>query len=85
LGIEHSLARVGSMMTLFFGQKTVSDWDLAKECDVKRFSSFFWGLISRGVYFPCSQFEAFFVSSAHGAAEIDATLDAANAALMDIA
>jgi glutamate-1-semialdehyde 2,1-aminomutase len=76
-GIPHTLARVGSMMTLFFHPDPVTDWDVAARCDKARFANFFWGLIDRGVYLPCSQYEALFVSSAHTEADIDHTLRAA--------
>jgi glutamate-1-semialdehyde 2,1-aminomutase len=80
-GVPHTIARVGSMLTLFFHGEPVTDWPSASRCDTKHFARFFWGLIDRGVYFPCSQFEALFVSSAHGEADIDATISAAAAAL----
>jgi glutamate-1-semialdehyde 2,1-aminomutase len=75
-GVEHSLTRMGSMMTLFFGGE-VACWDDAARCDTQRFAQYFWGLLDRGVYMPCSQYEALFVSAAHTPADIDATLEAA--------
>ncbi len=80
-GVPHSVARVGSMMTLFFSGNSVTDWPSASHCDTKRFAKYFWGLIERGVYMPCSQFEALFVSAAHSEADIDATIAAAQEAL----
>ncbi len=74
--VPHSFTRIGSMMTLFFTEGPVTDWDSAARCDTPRFAKFFWGLMDRGVYWPCSQFEALFVSAAHGDAEIDRTLEA---------
>lgn len=76
-GIPHTVPRVGSMMTLFFNPDPVSDWDVAARSDRERYARFFWGLIDRGVYLPCSQFEALFLSAAHTEADIDATVDAA--------
>ena len=73
----HAVPRVGSMMTLFFNPDPVTDWDVASRCDRQRFAKYFWGLIDRGVYMPCSQFEALFVSAAHTEADIDATIAAA--------
>ncbi len=75
-GVPHTLRRVGSMMTLFFNPDQVTDWDVAARCDTKAFAKYFWGLIQRGVYMPCSQYEALFVSAAHNEADIDATIDA---------
>lgn len=80
-GVEHCLTRVGSMMTLFFHPGPVSDWDSAARCDTDRFAKYFWGLIERGVYMPCSQFEALFVSAAHSDADIQATIEAAKEVL----
>ena len=76
-GIPHTVTRVGSMMTLFFHPDPVTDWDVASQCDTKRFASYFWGMIDRGIYMPCSQYEALFVSAAHSEADIDATVAAA--------
>ena len=84
-GVPHCLNRVGSMLTLFFQAGPVTDWDSAARSDTAQFSRFFWGLIERGVYLPCSQFEALFVSAAHSDADIDATIAAAGEALDELA
>ena len=81
LGVAHSLARVGSMMTLFFHEGAIRSWDDAQQCDTARFARYFWGLLNRGVYMPCSQFEALFVSAAHTQTDIDTTIAAAEDAL----
>ena len=73
----HQIARVGSMMTLFFNPAVVTDWDVASRSDTARYARYFWGLIDRGVYMPCSQYEALFVSAAHRESDIDATVAAA--------
>jgi glutamate-1-semialdehyde 2,1-aminomutase len=65
------------MMTLFFHPNPVTDWDVAAQCDKARFARLFWGLIERGVYLPCSQYEALFVSAAHTQSDIDHTAQAA--------
>ena len=80
-GVPANLGRCGSMMTLFFNDRPVTDWPSASRSDRKRFASFFWGMIERGVYLPCSQYEAFFVSAAHTEADIDATAAAAREGL----
>lgn len=79
--VPHSLARLGSMMTLFFSGEPVQNWSTAARCDTKKFSQYFWHLIDRGVYMPCSQFEALFISVAHSPADIDATISAARETL----
>jgi glutamate-1-semialdehyde 2,1-aminomutase len=80
-GVPHSITRVGSMLTLFFNSGPVTDWPSASRSDTARFSKFFWGLIERGVYFPCSQYEALFISTAHTEADIDRTVRAAEESL----
>ncbi len=82
-GVPHCLARVGSMMTLFFHPGPIHGWREASQCDTTRFARYFWGLMNRGVYMPCSQFEALFVSAAHTEADIDATIAAAEASFSE--
>lgn len=76
-GIPYQLQRVGSMMTLFFNQHPVQNWEDADRSDRTAFARYFWGLIERGIYMPCSQFEALFFSRTHTAEHIDQTIDAA--------
>ena len=83
-GLPHQMARVGSMMTLFFNQESVRDWDSASRCDTARFARYFWGMLERGIYLPCSQFEALFVSAAHSEADVDATIAAAREVAADL-
>ncbi|HVT28149.1 MAG TPA: glutamate-1-semialdehyde 2,1-aminomutase [Lacipirellulaceae bacterium] len=78
--VPHRLARVGSMMTFFFATEPVTDWPTASRCDTKRFARWFWAMLDDGIYLPCSQYEAMFVSAAHRDAEIDATIAAAGEA-----
>jgi glutamate-1-semialdehyde 2,1-aminomutase len=80
-GVPHTIARVGSMMTLFFHPGPIHGWREASQCDTARFAQYFWGLMDRGVYMPCSQFEALFVSAAHTEADVDETIAAAEVAL----
>jgi glutamate-1-semialdehyde 2,1-aminomutase len=76
-----TVQRVGSMITLFFAEGPIRSWTDADRSDRKRFASFHAGLLSRGVYWPPSQFEAAFLSGAHGVAEIDAIIAAAGESL----
>jgi glutamate-1-semialdehyde 2,1-aminomutase len=69
--------RVGSMLTVFFSGKPVFDAASARACDTKRFAAFHHALLENGVYFPPSQFEAAFLSTAHTADDVEATLRAA--------
>ena len=83
-GVEHCVNRVGSMLTLFFHSGPVTDWESAAKCNTELFSKYFWGLIERGVYMPCSQFEALFVSNAHTEQDIDHTIAMAAETLKSI-
>ena len=69
------------MLTLFFAEGPVWDYDDAKRSDTAFFGRFFWEMLARGVYLPCSQFEAAFVSAAHTEDDVDRTVEAAGAAL----
>jgi len=80
-GIPHVIQRVGSMLTLFFTAGPVWDYDDARRSDTALFGRFFWEMLARGVYLPCSQFEAAFVSAVHTEAEIDRTIEAAGESL----
>jgi glutamate-1-semialdehyde 2,1-aminomutase len=76
-GVPVTINRVGSMITVFFCEGPVVDYASAKKSDTKRFGRFFHAMLERGVYLPPAQFEAAFVSLAHGEAEIDLTARAA--------
>ncbi len=84
-GVPVWVARVGSMMTMFFQRGPepvpVTGWQTASQSDTARYGRFFWAMIDRGVYLPCSQYEALFFSSAHTDADIEATIAAAHEAL----
>ena len=76
-GVEACVQRVGSMLTLFFTAGPVRNLMDAQKSDVERFARYFHGMLDRGVYLPCSQYEAMFVSAAHTEALIDETVAAA--------
>ena len=80
-GIANTIPRVGSMFTLFFNPDTVTNLTTASKSDTKAFSHYFHAMLERGIYLACSQFEANFVSAAHTAEDIQATLDAARQSL----
>jgi glutamate-1-semialdehyde 2,1-aminomutase len=69
--------RVGAMATFFFREGPVRSFEDAAASDAERYGAWFRHLLARGVYVAPSQFEALFVSTAHGEAEIDATVEAA--------
>jgi glutamate-1-semialdehyde 2,1-aminomutase len=76
-GVTTQMQRVGSMMTLFFNDQPIVDWPTADRSNRALFAKYFWGLIERGVYMPCSQFEALFFSRTHTTEDIDRTIAAA--------
>ncbi|MEE8384596.1 MAG: glutamate-1-semialdehyde 2,1-aminomutase, partial [Dehalococcoidia bacterium] len=80
--VAAQINRVGSLITLFFNDGPVTDYASAKRSDSERFAAFFRGMLDRGVFLPPSQFEALFVSLAHGEDEIDATVAAARDCLI---
>ena len=75
--LPHTVRRVGSMMTLFFHPDPVENWGIASQCDTALFAKYFQNMLERGVYLPCSQYEALFVSAAHTEDQINDTIDAA--------
>jgi glutamate-1-semialdehyde 2,1-aminomutase len=72
-----TVQRVGAMATLFTGTVPVKDFEQASACDTARYGAYFRHMLERGIYVPPSQFEAMFVSLAHGDEEIDRTVEAA--------
>jgi glutamate-1-semialdehyde 2,1-aminomutase len=81
LGGGVQVARAGTMFGMFFSDVPVTSWDTARRADTNRFAAFHAAMLERGIYFAPSQFEAGFLSTAHGDAEIDATIDAAHDSL----
>jgi glutamate-1-semialdehyde 2,1-aminomutase len=76
--------RVGTMFTTFFTDRAVTNWASAKTSDTQKFGAYFRAMLEQGVYLAPSQFEAAFLSTAHGDAEIEATVQAAARALRKI-
>jgi glutamate-1-semialdehyde 2,1-aminomutase len=76
-GVPVQLNRVGSMLTVFFTATPVTDAASARLASTKRFGAFFHALLENGVYFPPSQFESAFLSTAHSEADLELTLRAA--------
>ena len=68
--------RVGAMATLFMTDSAVRNFEDAQACDTERYAALFRHLLARGIYVAPSQFEAMFLSLAHGDEEIDRTIQA---------
>lgn len=84
-GVTVTINRIGSMITVFFTDQPVIDYATASTTDTEKFRVWFQGLLSRGVYWPASAFEAAFFSYAHSDDDIDAIIGAARAAFEDVA
>jgi glutamate-1-semialdehyde 2,1-aminomutase len=74
---------VPGLLTLFFSAEPVTGFAVASACDTEAHAAFCRGMLDRGIYPPPSQFEAWFVSLAHGEDAIDRTLEAAREALAE--
>jgi glutamate-1-semialdehyde 2,1-aminomutase len=80
-GVPITTNRIGSMFTWFFTADPVTDFTSAAKSDTKAFGRFHRAMLEAGIWLPPSQFEAAFVSIAHGETEINATVEAARKAL----
>ena len=80
-GVPATVNRVGSMLTAFFVDVDVEDYESAKRADTARYAAFFHAMLAEGVYLAPSQFEAAFVSTAHTDEDIERTVLAARKAL----
>jgi glutamate-1-semialdehyde 2,1-aminomutase len=80
-GVALTAEAVGGLFGFFFHPGPVRNFQDAAKADAKRYRAFFHAMLDAGVYFAPSPFEAAFVTTAHGEAEIDETLEAARRAL----
>jgi len=74
-GRDLTLNRIGSMFCLFFTEEEITNVDDVKKSDFDAFRKFFWAALDRGVYFAPSQYEAGFISLAHGPDEMEKTAE----------
>jgi glutamate-1-semialdehyde 2,1-aminomutase len=84
-GVSGQPTQVGTMLGFFFSETPIASWSAARDAGVERYARFHREMLDRGVYLPPSQFETWFVSSAHGDSEIDATVAAAREAFAVVA
>jgi glutamate-1-semialdehyde 2,1-aminomutase len=80
-GVELQVNAYGSVLTPFFTDRPVRDFSGATSADTERYARFFRAMLSRGIYAPPSQFEAWFLSTAHTIRDVDATIAAARESL----
>ncbi len=83
-GVPATVQQIGSMLTLFFTDRPVTDYASAKTCDTNRFALWFHGMLTRGVYWPPSQYESAFLSDAMTDADIYLMVQAARDSLMEL-
>ena len=83
-GVPLTLNRVGAMWTWFFTPGPVTDYTQAAQSDTAAFGRFHRAMLDAGVWLPPSQFEAAFLGTAHGEAEVTATIAAARGALQAV-
>ncbi|MBX6340917.1 MAG: glutamate-1-semialdehyde 2,1-aminomutase [Thermomicrobiaceae bacterium] len=84
-GVPATVNRVGSMLTAFFTDGPVTDYDSAVRADTDAYAAFHRAMLRRGVYLAPSQFEATFLSLAHREEDVDRTVAAAREALAEVA
>jgi glutamate-1-semialdehyde 2,1-aminomutase len=83
-GVALQVNAFGSILTPFFTDRPVRDYASATSANTHRYAAFFRSMLTRGVYPPPSQFEAWFLSAAHTVGDVDKTIRAARAAMQDV-
>jgi len=83
-GVALQVNAVGSVLTPFFTDRPVRDYQSATGASTERYARFFRAMLERGVYPPPSQFEAWFLSTAHTLKDVDKTIAAARAAMKEV-
>jgi glutamate-1-semialdehyde 2,1-aminomutase len=83
-GVALQVNCVGSVLTPFFTDQPVRHYASATSANTSQYAAFFRGMLARGVYPPPSQFEAWFLSAAHTAKDVDRTVAAAKAAMREV-
>jgi len=84
-GVALQVNGIGSALTPFFTTEPVRNYQSAVRADAAKYGVFFKGMLARGVYPPPSQFEAWFLSGAHTARDVDKTIKAAREAMEEVA
>jgi glutamate-1-semialdehyde 2,1-aminomutase len=84
-GVSLQVNAFGSLLTPFFTGRAVRDFASATSANTRHYSTFFRGMLTRGIYPPPSQFEAWFLSAAHTARDVNQTIKVGRAAMGDVA
>jgi glutamate-1-semialdehyde 2,1-aminomutase len=84
VGVTLQVNALGSLVTPFFTDRPVRDFASATSANTDRYAQFFRGMLARGIYPPPSQFEAWFISTAHTPRDIDKTIRAAREAMKSL-
>jgi len=84
-GVPLQVNAFGSLVTPFFTQAAVHDYDSALTSDTQAYATFFTAMLKRGIYPPPSQFEAWFLSAAHTDRQVRLTIEAAHSAMKEVA
>jgi len=84
-GVSLYQTQAGTMFCFFFNEQVVINWDTASQSDTQKFAQFFHAMLNRGIYFPPSQYESWFFSTAHTPEIVVATIQAAQTAFAEIA
>ena len=82
--IPAQINSAGSLLTIFFNENPIRNYDEAKKSDTKKFAKFFNEMLDRGIFLPPSQYEALFISAAHTESDIEKTIQAARETLKSI-
>jgi glutamate-1-semialdehyde 2,1-aminomutase len=83
-GVALQVNGFGSLVTPFFTDRPVRDFASATSANTEHYAAFFRGMLSRGIYPPPSQFEAWFLSAAHTRKDIDRTIRVAHQAMAEV-
>ena len=83
-GVPLQVNAFGSLLTPFFTTVAVNDYDSAVRSNTAAYATFFNAMLARGIYLPPSQFEAWFLSSAHTDRDVAKTIAAARSAMKDV-
>ena len=84
-GVALQVNAFGSVLTPFFTDRPVRDFLSATSANTDQYARFFRGMLTRGVYPPPSQFEAWFLSAAHTVRDVEKTIHVAREAMRDVA